>query len=351
MKTLPNDSNHVEDLKDLYREILEKQKKYITNISFIKVVIHIGIPRHISVMLDFINYLSQRYEFDTFTKSKLLECMISSKLDIDHELLGIDSNNVAFVKELLNKRSIFASQLCSNMCQLFKTHFQSTNHDVMRRILAQMDNCGKTCTTDEKKHAVAWLLSQVCRALEEVDPGATYEPILTGSAAECTQALFFDEFDYLLLTKKDLEKGRFQDRLQKMVSKMAKRAYHLRLSIDSLTVNCRGFYPCLNIEWVDEELRNTNISIDLILVVPLRLPVSLPHHNFLPVPRDHQPNDGVSPQRVSLQNQDTEIVDHGEGSTTKTKNVPRLFTELRELRTSDIVFSQIEKLAGQIASI
>ena len=113
--------------------------------------------------------------------------------------------------------------------------------------------------------------------------------------------------------------------------------HHSRLAMNSMTLNLHGYYPCLYISWVDEEFRNTNISIDLIPVVPLQLPVRLPHHNFLPVPPDHQPNYRDSTQRIYFQNQDIEIVDHEEKSATN--NVPSLFSEALRSR---IVFSHVE---------
>ena len=64
-----------------------------------------------------------------------------------------------------------------------------------------MDFCASLSRKDERKHAISWLLFKICTDMEREDTGATYEPILTGSAAECTQTLFIDEFDYVLLAK------------------------------------------------------------------------------------------------------------------------------------------------------
>ena len=63
------------------------------------------------------------------------------------------------------------------------------------------------CETDDKTKAAAWLLSEVCKSQEEVNPGDAYEPILTGSAAESTQALFINEFDYHLCLPKQYWTG------------------------------------------------------------------------------------------------------------------------------------------------
>ena len=267
--------------------------------------------------------------------------MISSKLDkLGHELLGVESNQMAHVKELLNERQFFASQLCPNMMHFLKTQSESTIDYMVHNTLVQMDSCSKNCRTDEKIKTIAWLLRKICKALE-LDPDAV-EPILTGSAAEYTQALFIDEFDYLLQTPKKLERVRFENRLRTIVSKIAGYIHHSRLAIESMTLDCEDSYPCLHIEWVDEQVPNTYVTIDLIPVISLEQSVTLPNHNFLPVSRDQQPDDRGSEQCISSHGQDAEIVNQNERSATTSNNVPRLFTEIHKGILGGIVYSQVE---------
>ena len=69
-KSLLTDANHVDNIKNIYRDI-QRQGEYIINMSLTKIAIQIGISRHISVMLDFINDPTHIDELDTYTKSKL----------------------------------------------------------------------------------------------------------------------------------------------------------------------------------------------------------------------------------------------------------------------------------------
>ena len=72
-KSMSNHSNEKQTITMIYSRVLEKQDKDVTTISLIKSVIHIGISRHIRVMLDDINDLLHQDSLDTYSKSKLLE--------------------------------------------------------------------------------------------------------------------------------------------------------------------------------------------------------------------------------------------------------------------------------------
>ena len=188
----------------IYSKYLEEKDKDVTAISLIKSVIHMGISRHIRVMLNVVNDQSHNDALNIHSKSQLLEWTISSNSNINeiHFLKYINAENVSLVKDWYNERQVFQSQISEHICE---TQSEFITDSIVPRILKQMDLSAQNCQTDEKSKAISWLLSEICKAMEEEDSGATWEPILVGSAAECTQTLFIDEFDYVLFTNSALD--------------------------------------------------------------------------------------------------------------------------------------------------
>ena len=226
--------------------------------------------------------------------------------------------------------------------------FNSSTDSAVPRILERMDKCAYNLRTDEKAKDISWLISKICKAMTEEVPDATWEPILTGSDAACTQALFINEFDYVLLTNSTINHYVIKHALESVVSKMNS-MHHPRLSLESMNILTVGrLYPCLYITWVDEHLRNTHISIDLVLANPLGKPVTLPHHNFLPLPRQQQPgpgDDGDSYLYKSQQHRYTKILAHHHDMPgIARERIPRLFSELYAPFYNDreTVFSPVE---------
>ena len=241
---MSNHSNDKQTINMIYSENLKVQDKDVTLISLIKSVIHIGISRHIRVMLDVINDPLHKDVLGPYSKSQLLEWTISSnsyKTEI-HVLLGyINAKNVSLVNDWQDVRQFFTSQISEHMC---RTQCESITDSIVHRILERMLISAKNCRTDEKANAIAWLLSEICKAMKEEDQGATWEAILVGSAAECTQALFIDEFDYLLLRHSQLDRSFIKKTLKSAVSKMTN-IYHPRLALESMTLDTNQSYPRL----------------------------------------------------------------------------------------------------------
>ena len=328
-KTISKDSDEVQTIKDFYSDILDRPKQDIDNVSFIKAVIHIGISRHINIVLDLINDPLYMEELDTYSKSKLREWVVSSDLDIDEipVFRHNDSEFVTLAKDWHDHRKFFTSHIC----QLHRTQSKSIEDAIVPRILAQMDICSGRCRSDEKVKAVSWLLSEICIALKKEK--VTYVPILTGSAAECTQALFIDEFDYVLLTNHvsgPILSEEVKKRFCTVVSKMTDMIHHCRLATKTMEADSRGSFPCIYITWIDEKLRSMPISIDIVIAQPIDFEYTLPHHNFLPVPREQQPDDRNPSKRNLSQDADNNDV--------PLCTLPCLFSD----NYGQPVFSQIE---------
>ena len=244
-------------------------------------------------------------------------------------LRHIERESVALVKAYNDERKFFSSQISLNMCQPFQTQSESIIDTIVPKILEQMVVCSQNCRTNEKAEAISWLLNEICKAFEIEDPGATWKPLLAGSGEEGTQAFYIDEFDYLLRTNSGLQKEEIGDVLETIVSKMKKMDYP-RLALERMNLNTEGSYPCLHITWVDEHLRNTHISIDLVPSQHLDAPDTLPPHNFLSLSREERPDEGDATQRRSSQGNDTKRLDHKFVSSLSAKNGPRLFNEPRK---------------------
>ena len=103
------------------------------------------------------------------------------------------------------------------------------------------------------------------------------------------------------------------------------RISHPNLAFSKIELDRDGTYPCLHITCVDEDLRTTPISIDLVPSKPLCDPITLPHHDFLPIPRTQLPYQNIKSQIKSLFSNE--------------RNTPKLFTDMEKFGT---VYSPVE---------
>ena len=370
---ISNDCDAAQAIIDLYRGILEWQKKDVTNASLINLVFHVGISRHIRVLHEFI---SDQCNKDTYLKTKLLEWVISSNSPAHemHVLEQIESDKALLIKKCYDERQFFKSQIPTQISQSSIAKFTLTNDCYVPRLLRRIDVCANSSDKEPKSKAIAWLLNEICKAMEEEDPGSTWEPILVGSAAENSQALFINEFDYLLLTMSMKDWEFLKRTLPRVVYKM-RNMHHPRLALENIGINpATGTYGYMTVTWEDEQFQNTNISIDLVLAKPLRRVELLPHHNFLPVSRtqtpgmlvmlqhesgvtkipptilrcykpaiyqpnprfvvllerEQYPDDGgtSTSQREASQSRDTERVNQSYRATSTTEKAPRLYTDM-----------------------
>ena len=85
----------------IYSKYLEEQDKDVTDESLITSVIHIGISRLIRVIMDVITDQSNHDALGPYSKSQVLEWVISSNSNIKeiHALRHIDTENVSLVKD------------------------------------------------------------------------------------------------------------------------------------------------------------------------------------------------------------------------------------------------------------
>ena len=205
-KSLPKERNEGKEIRAIYCDILEGDQE-ITNVAIAKTVLHIGISRHINAMLDIINDPSLIENVDDYTKSRLLEWAISSNFPIQklYMLKHIDKSNIMLVKQWCDERNFFSSQISDQRLHSYKPTISETMVDsIVPRILEKMAFCSGHCKSDEKSKATAWLIGELYSAMEREFPFTNWRPILVGSAAEYTHALYIDEFDYLLLINENL---------------------------------------------------------------------------------------------------------------------------------------------------
>ena len=291
LKATNTDSNDARRIKDLYVGMNDEMSE-TSDWNLIEAVIQTGISRHIKLILKLFNDVTNISRLDRFTKSKLLEWAISPSIATNEipMLKYINSEHALFVKHWCDEREFFTSKIIRIFnCPLSKAKTTLTEETIVSKILKKMDDCVTTTRPCEKQTAVAWLLRQLCMAIEQTFPAAKFEPILTGSTAECTQAVYIDEFDCVILTASKFTFDQIRKMLTVVVKQMKEELYHPYFAIESMQLHVTRLYPCLCIVWVDEEFRSTPISIDLVPATALVKPVTLPHHNFLPVTREHKP--------------------------------------------------------------
>ena len=231
-KTLSTHSNEVQMIKDLYKGINDDKPD---DASLIIAIIHTGIARHINVMLDLINDPSHMHRLDRYTKSKLLEWAISTKMTIDTilALRHINDENDLSAQKCYDEREFFTSKIT----KLSQKPPKSIEESIVPKILEKMEDCVRSGSTNEKQDAVAWLLSEICKAVEEKYPDVKCEPILTGSATEGTQALYIDEFDYVLLTNSTFRLSSFEAIFNSKILEMTRKLQHPRLALKSMTLD------------------------------------------------------------------------------------------------------------------
>ena len=119
-ESLPKERNEGKEIRAIYCDLLEGDQE-ITNEAIAKIVLHIGIPRHINAMLDIINDPSLIENVDDYTKSRLLQWAISSNFPI-HKLSllrHIDNSNTLLVKQLSDERNFFSSQISDQRLHLY----------------------------------------------------------------------------------------------------------------------------------------------------------------------------------------------------------------------------------------
>ena len=124
---------------------------------------------------------------NTFTISNLLEWAVSQNVAINGipALRHIDIIKAALVSGWYDERKFFSSKISMHVPPPIETEFESVADSILPRVLARMDICASSRRSDEKTEAIAWLLSSICKAMEREVPGSKWEPIPTGSAAEC----------------------------------------------------------------------------------------------------------------------------------------------------------------------
>ena len=119
----------------------------------------------------------------------------------------------------------------------------------------------------------------------------------------------------------------FRRALDTTVSSIKHKRDHLRLVLETITLNnIRRTYPCITIVWLDEYLRSTLISVDLIPVTIFKDTVrgSFPNHNFLPIIQEQHM---ISENHKSPQNAKKEEADNYDRSPPSIRKIsPCLFS-------------------------
>ena len=248
-KSISNELNETQTIKELYTDIVKSKSRDVTDASLITFVINVGTSRHIRIMLDMINDPTHEDAFDSYSKSKLLEWAISSNFAIGEILVfrDIQNDQIAAVKDWDEKLKFFSSKVC----QLSRTQFNSITESIVPRILQQMDICAKRCSTDKRANVIARVLIEICKSMKQGDPGATYKPILVGSAAERTQAIFIEEFDYLISTSSKIPIYDIKERMEIVITKMTEHIYRPNLALKNIElIPMVHFHVCISYGWM-----------------------------------------------------------------------------------------------------
>ena len=271
-KAITNVSNDVEHLREFYSDI----RHCDSNVSLVTLVIRTGISRHIHILRRLINDTFD--EMDTYTQSKLIEWASHSNITMtEMPVLERLRYVIPLVKDMSNKRNFLTSKICAPERNL--TIFDSS---IVPRILSRMERCASSNRKNEMQKDVAWLISEICMAFEEKvnekhrlylllnsELNFLCKPLLVGSAAECTQSLFIDEFDYIIWSSPSLVRTS-NGLLYAVVSDMSTSRHHPRLVLDSMYIQGGSRFFCLHVQWMREGCQNTPISVDLIPSNPLK---------------------------------------------------------------------------------
>ena len=103
-------------------------------------------------------------------------------------LKNMEKDYVLLVKSWYDDQKLFSSQIFANRGHLSEIKGDNIDDHIVTLVITKLDECGRSCRTDVKSKAIAWLLTEICKAMEKEDCCPQWEPILVGSAAECTQA-------------------------------------------------------------------------------------------------------------------------------------------------------------------
>ena len=314
VKSLMDKSNDFQYVKYLYVNMSK------TCLGMFRFIIHTGIYRHLNLMLEEVTFQSQINSLGVYTKSKLIELSLTGKLaNIQIPVfMDISEESYMLLRNWYDEQKFLTSHIS------YETGPMECS--TVSTIIEAMDSCF-TGSTD-KQRAISWLLWKLCEAIVKFDPKSIWKPILTGSAAESAQTFFIDEFDYVLMTNSKQIKHLVSRKtiFENAVTELIKVNNHPKLSLKSIQLTFDR-YICLYVDYVDEIMRNTHISIDLVVATDLKKKVFLPHHNFLPLPRK---------QTVYKGDKAHSVESHEDGSTG-----PKLFSHW-ESRSWEIVFSQVE---------
>ena len=354
-KSAPDIANNADHIKALYSDSLRHAYSHplITRSSLLREVIRTGISRHIHVLSEHINSIFRR--LDVYTKKKVLEWVLYSNVTVTEMpvLAQIDNEMLLGVKSWYDELNFFSS----NISAPGKQTQTRIDHTIVPKILAQMHTCAASSREKDVMHKeIGYLLCEICKALEDKInkakedssvPDAKYEPLLVGSAAEGTQALYIDEFDFILL--RNTKHQKIDDYLIRVISDIKATRDHPGFVLSSMFLDA-DIIPCLRIAWLGQETPHyTEISIDLIDSAPLNKHVTLPRHNFLPVPREQQPDERTSTHPYQLRSRPNREPEPGKKSEQRQQNssvsepmctttIPRLYVD----EFGNTVFSQVE---------
>ena len=191
-KTISSNSNDLQLKNELYVDISDENADASDSVLLVA-IIHTGISRHINVMCERFNEQKHKFYLDSYTKSKLVELSMSSNMKINEKSIfgHVNSEDAVCIENWYVERKLFSSKITHKSKQRWKlsqTQHESTEQTILPKILDKMDKCASHYKSDGKRNAVNLLLSKLCKAIEEIHPNARCKHVLTGSAAECSQA-------------------------------------------------------------------------------------------------------------------------------------------------------------------
>ena len=211
--------------------------------SLMKAVVRTGILRHIHAILDQNIDPLLIDKLDDYTKSKLIEWIICCDFAIIKMSLmrQINIDNALEVTLWYDECEFFTSKISTKGRYSWYLHLHFLEDVILPRIIKRLDMCASSCKSNEKLKVIEWLLDKLLKIMEANDPNVKWSPISVWGAAECSQALYINEFDYVLLRKQSVNletsKEKLIKRLNIAVLELNEVEQHSFLALESMVLD------------------------------------------------------------------------------------------------------------------
>ena len=170
-------SDDAEMVNALYRRLLEHKEN--TRISSFELAIQIGITRHILTLSSYAQDIDHIL-LDPYTKSKLIEWVVSSNITASEMPMIERLGDIQFANREYEERKLFSSQISVQNVGKSETYFDGTE-SIISLLLNKLDSCRGNEDSNEKHSAIKWLVGVICEEINLLYPRRGFQAILAGN--------------------------------------------------------------------------------------------------------------------------------------------------------------------------